>query len=955
MLELCTSSDAIELKQSQGFRNLFDDVQALVSQIANGHTKIEDLVNIEHSATRDLVIREAERTRGEVNTHVVSELQALGARAATDSQREGLLKSLKVDVMNQRYNDVMDSNDSTFERVFLSFDHMSHQDDPDDGQSLDVDAVDESDSSSYTESDWSQDSEDMIIDEKWFDFISWLQSDKDKIFWIRGKPGSGKSTLMKFVIDNDNTERLLGRWRPGTKVLWHFFWKIGSQPQNSIKGLLCSLTYRIPSGCNCKIDQVVGRFNNSLSKDSYHDWSAAELEKILFSLLEEDDYPVCIFIDGLDEISDEDGYFKLQGLVEKLNTWNNIKVCVSSRLETQLVERFETLGTTSIRLEDLTRPEMSTYVNKQLQQFSSETHISASTLRRLTDGLLHKAQGVFLWLFLATKSLVNGIHNRDDEDTLLQRLEQLPRELENLYADMWRRLNGNNSVYRETAGRYLRYAVTGRFPIDLTLGPSFQRWFSIQRPTLLEVTLADRAGDGGYLTCEANGESLADLMLFADTTASNIHTRCAGLLQLSKSKYKNGEISEKDEINILLQQMDFIHRTAHDFLVETQAGQSILNYKHVPSLSVNSDVTLVNSMLCTLRILHRDPDSVMANARDVISSIARAARKGGDIKSEITIMLLIAHELYESHALFHRHHWRVRPQFVSLLTDHSPLFDDVVISSSERADSTVIDWSLHGIVVEWGYFRFPFEMPRVSRCPTRVIQKLISMGADPHAITLWPVEDDDNEWEFGQPVTAYGLFLTFAMNRFWETPDASGIMDIIDTMAQTCTNWQTRMLLRGEPSSFTHRFTLRPWGREGLQEDFDLFCEVDLQFLLVQFLAAVEPIHPAPQESRLRKFAKTLTEPVAIVRFILFDNECYRVLNQQPFQAALRLLLDPTTYNHVDLENLIDDPACTKKVDLKTELDILAEKGQGFIKLSDDGISLPARSEDTEQRSESGC
>lgn len=172
--------------------------------------------------------------------------------------------------MKQRYNDVMDSKDSTFELVFLSFDHMSHQDDPDDGQSLDVNVVDESDSSSYTESESnpSQDSKDLMteIDEKWCGFMSWLQSDKDKIFWIRGKPGSGKRTLMKFMIDNDNTERLLDSWRPGTKILSHFFWKIGSQPQNSIKGLLCSLTYYILSGCNRKNDQVLGRFNNALSK-----------------------------------------------------------------------------------------------------------------------------------------------------------------------------------------------------------------------------------------------------------------------------------------------------------------------------------------------------------------------------------------------------------------------------------------------------------------------------------------------------------------------------------------------------------------------------------------------------------------------------------------------------------------------------------------------------------------
>lgn len=800
---------------------------------------------------------------------------------------------------------------------------MSLQEDPDDRQSLGVDAGDksdgvsypESDGASYTETGRSQESEAVMteIDEKWRGFISWLQSDKDKIFWIRGKPGSGKSTLMKFIIDNDNTGPLLDRWRPGTKILSHFFWKIGSQPQNSIKGLLCSLTYCILRGCNRKIDQVLARSDNALSKDSYHDWSSAELEKILFFLLEEDDYPVCIFIDGLDEISDEDGYFKLQGLVERLSTWDNTKVCVSSRPENQLVERFQTLGAPSIRLEDLTRPEMRTYVNKQLQPFSPDGRISARTLRMLTDGLLHKAQGVFLWLFLATRSLVNGIHNRDDEETLLQRLEQLPGELENLYADMWRRLNGDNSVYRETAGRYLRYAVTRTSPIGITLSPRFPRWLYIQRPTLLEMTLADRLGDGEHLASEANGGSLDDLMLLADKTAGNIRTRCAGLLQLSKSEYGGGgEFSENDEISILMQQTDFMHRTAHDFLLETEAGQSVLNYKHVPSLSVNLDVTLVKAMFCSLRTLRRELDSLIVDASDVISSIAQAARKGGDIKSEITSMLLTAHELYESRVFFSYSEWLVRPPFVCLLTHHSPLFDDWVISSLERADSTVIDKSLHGIVVEWGYFWFRLGLRRVPRFPTRVIQELISMSADPHAIISWPVENGGNQWGFAEPVTAYGLCLTFALNRFWEAPDASGLVDVIDAMAQTCTNWQTRILLRGERSNSAHRFILRPWGRKGFESDLDLFCEVDLQFLLLQFLAAVEPIHPIPQESRLRKFAKTLTKPVAIIRFVMEGIERYPVLNQQPCQDVLRLLLDPTTYDHVDQQDLIDASAYEK-------------------------------------------
>jgi tRNA U34 5-carboxymethylaminomethyl modifying GTPase MnmE/TrmE len=42
-------------------------------------------------------------------------------------------------------------------------------------------------------------------------FPSWLQSGND-IYWIEGKPGSGKSTLINFLISNHKTTGLLRRW-----------------------------------------------------------------------------------------------------------------------------------------------------------------------------------------------------------------------------------------------------------------------------------------------------------------------------------------------------------------------------------------------------------------------------------------------------------------------------------------------------------------------------------------------------------------------------------------------------------------------------------------------------------------------------------------------------------------------------------------------------------------------
>lgn len=72
-----------------------------------------------------------------------------------------------------------------------------------------------------------------------------------------------------------------------------------------------------------------------------------------------------------------------------------------------------------IRLEDLTRPEMRLYVGQQFNEFHANEQISSSVLKTLTISLLDKAEGVFLWLFIATRSLVSGLQIHDDEETLL--------------------------------------------------------------------------------------------------------------------------------------------------------------------------------------------------------------------------------------------------------------------------------------------------------------------------------------------------------------------------------------------------------------------------------------------------------------------------------------------------------------------------------------------------------
>lgn len=245
-----------------------------------------------------------------INEHTNKQVLELETKIETEEQCKRFLQSLKANGMNQRYNGVMESTDATFNQVFATYEKMTemyYEDSEDDGNSEDdggladdnlehdqgsegqEDRQAHDDSESSGDPEGYQSSEETShpsyrshlddIYDSWDSFNSWLQTG-ETLFYIQGKPGSGKSTLVKFILEQDHTRDLLQQWSADAIIVSYFFWKIGSSEQNSIKGLWCTLLYQILQDHSSLIPKILQNFAHLSRHTHYHDWTVRDLQAV---------------------------------------------------------------------------------------------------------------------------------------------------------------------------------------------------------------------------------------------------------------------------------------------------------------------------------------------------------------------------------------------------------------------------------------------------------------------------------------------------------------------------------------------------------------------------------------------------------------------------------------------------------------------------------------------------
>ena len=287
------------------------------------------------------------------------------------------------------------------------------------------------------------------------EYLEWLDArkldDHHGFLWIKGKPGAGKSTLMKFCLVNARKNM------KDSYVISFFFNARGSELEKSTLGtyrtLLLQLLDRFPAP-ESLVDSVQ---TSTWVKGPTHQWNIEHvkslLEEVILSL---GNSSVMCLIDALDEcderqIRDMTSFFERVGELA-LSAGIRFQTCFSSRHYPHI-----TLPR-SINLvlegQEGHSQDISNYLESELKIGQSEI------AKQIRIEVKEKASGVFLWVILVVE-ILNKEYDSGRIHKLRRRLQDIPGDLHELFSDILTR----DSHHRHELVSCVQWILFARQPL----------------------------------------------------------------------------------------------------------------------------------------------------------------------------------------------------------------------------------------------------------------------------------------------------------------------------------------------------------------------------------------------------------------------------------------------------------------------------------------------------------
>lgn len=352
-------------------------------------------------------------------------------------------------------------------------------------------------------------------------FVNWLQSGEN-IFWISGKPGSGKSSLLAYIYlhlrPDSRVFNFIEDWaypRSVKLLTFWFFRPAASRLLKSLEGFWRSLCFQILDMDISLTQKICVDASTPYTLKSVfvetgsaiRSWTDKELKEWFFYALSRSEFNYCILIDGLDEIEKHPHReMLLNAICEISRSSKRVKVCCSCRPEHPFERAFQPYP--SIRLQD--------FNYKDILQ-DCERRLAGTPAVKFAEDIAHRAQGVFLWAHLVSTDLRAGAQRGDNKKDLTKRLEETPDEMNELFASL---LERQDRFYAKNPKPYLALVQASTK--------------NYQQISLLDLLLASHRHEilMSRLTSNVDSEFWNELDAEANHLETSVVVRCANLVEI---------------------------------------------------------------------------------------------------------------------------------------------------------------------------------------------------------------------------------------------------------------------------------------------------------------------------------------------------------------------------------------------------------------------------------------
>ncbi|KAH8654201.1 hypothetical protein BGZ61DRAFT_500637 [Ilyonectria robusta] len=350
--------------------------------------------------------------------------------------------------------------------------------------------------------------------------IQWTHQNRG-LLWIKGKPGSGKSTMMKYAL-----RELPAHYGPDTQAFDFFFhgraWRT---PLGLFRSLLHQLLSCMPGALFDLVDDFDAKRKSVGEPGEKWQWHLQTLQKYFESALLRilKRFPVILFIDALDECGRQPALELIQYLRWKLSCLppSDFKfgICFSCRHCPIL----ELDGGLTVILESENQQDIATFV---------EAHISTSHLDTEVGKLIiQHAQGVFMWARLVLRQVLLLDHDGAPTAEIIAEIERIREDLNGVYIELVKAV-----THRSTTFKLMRWICFSTRPLTT----EELQWAMVADPVGAWTSLDE---------CRASKDFIQD-----NKIDRRINSLSSGLVEIIPSQ--GAHI------------VQFIHQSVKDFLTE---------------------------------------------------------------------------------------------------------------------------------------------------------------------------------------------------------------------------------------------------------------------------------------------------------------------------------------------------------------------------------------------------